>query len=74
MHDDPPDPNTPRQLEDTTRSPDDREQRTPGQLSQSDPEPERATRRPPIWLVVIVLLIAAVIVLHLTGVAGPGSH
>lgn len=51
------------------------EQPTPGLLSQSDPEPGRTTGRPPIWLIMIVaLLIAAVIVLHLSGAVGPGSH
>ena len=52
-----------------------REQPTPGVLSQSDPEPARTTGRPPIWLmIIVVLLLAGVIVLHLTGVVGPGSH
>lgn len=45
-----------------------RQQRTPGVLSQSDPEPERPSRRPPIWLIVIVLLITGVIVMHMAGV------
>jgi hypothetical protein len=45
---------------------------TPGLLSQSDPQPERPTRRPPIWLIVIVLLVAGVILMHVAGV-GP-SH
>lgn len=44
-----------------------RRQQTPGVLSQSDPEPERPSR-PPIWLIVIVLLIAGVIVMHMAGV------
>ena len=44
-------------------------------LSQSDPEPERTTSRAPIWLVVIiVLLVTGFVVLHLTGVVGPGTH
>lgn len=48
---------------------------TPGLLSQSDPEPEASTGRPPLWLVVmIVLLVTGFVVLHLTGVLGPGSH
>jgi hypothetical protein len=44
----------------------------PRALSQSDPEPARSTRRPPIWLIVVVLLLAGIIVMHLAGV-GP-SH
>lgn len=47
-----------------------REQPTPGLLSQSDPDPARPTRRPPIWLIVIVLLLVGFIALHLAG----GSH
>jgi hypothetical protein len=51
------------------------EEATPGLLSQSDPDPGPRTGRPPIWLIVIVVLIlAAMIVLHLTGAVGPGSH
>ena len=51
------------------------DQPTPGLLSQSDPESAHATGRPPIWLmIIVVLLLAGVIVLHLTGVVGPGSH
>jgi hypothetical protein len=48
----------------------------PRLLSQSDPPSDaRAGRRPPILLIIIVvLLIAAAVVLHLAGVAGPGSH
>jgi hypothetical protein len=42
-------------------------------LSDNDPAPDR--RRPPIaLLVVIATLVLAVVVLHLTGVIGPGSH
>jgi hypothetical protein len=43
-----------------------------GLLSQSDPEPARSTRRPPLWLIVVVLLLAGIIVMHVAGV-GP-SH
>lgn len=51
------------------------EQPTSGPLSRSDPEPPRTTGRPPIWLIIIaMLLLAAVIVLHVTGAVGPGSH
>ena len=48
----------------------------PRQLSHSDPPSNaRAGNRPPIVLIVIVvLLITGVVVLHLTGVVGPGSH
>ena len=46
----------------------------PGRLSQTDPEPEPSARRP-LWLVVvIVLLVTGFVVLHLTGVFGPGAH
>jgi hypothetical protein len=47
--------------------PEQREPHTPGQLSASDPEPERPSRRPPIWLIVIVLLLVGFIALHLAG-------
>ena len=51
------------------------EQPVPGLLSQSDPEPARTSGRPPLWLMIlVVLLLAAVIVLHLSGAVGPGSH
>lgn len=47
----------------------------PRPLSHSDPEPEAATGRVPLWLgVVIVLLVTGFVVLHLTGVFGPGAH
>jgi hypothetical protein len=48
---------------------------TPGPLSYSDPEPEASAGRVPLWLVVvIVLLVTGFVVLHLTGVFGPGTH
>lgn len=49
---------------------------TPGGLSEHDPATDgRAPNRTPLLLViVIVLLVTAVVVLHLTGVLGPGSH
>jgi hypothetical protein len=45
-------------------------------LSQSDPPGDaRAGRRTPILLIIIVaLLVTAVVVLHLAGVVGHGSH
>jgi hypothetical protein len=47
----------------------------PSLLSQSDPPPDTGSTRPPLLLVVaIVLVVTAVVVLHLTGVLGPGSH
>jgi hypothetical protein len=51
-------------------------QRRPGVLSEHDPPADSATtRRPPLLLViVVVLIVTAVVVLHLTGVLGPGSH
>jgi hypothetical protein len=49
-----------------------REQPRPGRLSQSDPEPARSTRRPPIWLIIIAVLLVAVVVMHLAG--GKGLH
>lgn len=43
--------------------------------SQPDSERESSSDRPPIWLVVVViLLVAGFVALHLTGVVGPGSH
>jgi hypothetical protein len=75
MHETPDHSNTPTSIEDTGRSPDQPEQRRAGLLSQSDPEPERSTGRPPIWLILIIaLLVTGFVVLHLTGVFGPGSH
>ncbi len=51
------------------------ERTKPGLLSHSDPEPDASTGRPPLWLVVvIVLLVTGFVVLHLTGVLGPGAH
>jgi hypothetical protein len=47
--------------------PEQRAQHSPGLLSQSDPEPGRPTRRPPVWLIIIVLLIAGVILMHAAG-------
>jgi hypothetical protein len=51
-------------------------ERKPGLLSQSDPQPDASGRkRPPVALViVVVLLVTGFVVLHLTGVVGPGAH
>jgi hypothetical protein len=47
----------------------------PGILSHSDPEPGASAGRAPLWLVaVIVLLVTGFVVLHVTGVFGPGAH
>jgi hypothetical protein len=48
----------------------------PGALSKHDPPTHSPTaRRPPLLLaIILVLLVSAVVVLHLTGVLGPGSH
>ena len=48
----------------------------PGALSKHDaPTDSATTRRPSLLLVVIVVLaVTALVVLHLTGVLGPGSH
>jgi hypothetical protein len=46
----------------------------PARLSQSDPEPDNSGRPPLLLVIGIVLLVAAFVVLHLTGVLGPGSH
>jgi hypothetical protein len=47
----------------------------PGLLSESDPEPETSAGRPPLWLVVVVvLLVTGFVLLHVTGVLGPGAH
>jgi hypothetical protein len=41
-------------------------------LSENDPEPAGRSG-PPVWLVaVIVVVVFALVVLHLTGVVGPG--
>lgn len=52
------------------------EQRRPGALSERDPPTDSAsTNRPRLLLVIaVVLLVTAVVVLHLTGMFGPGSH
>jgi hypothetical protein len=57
------------------------DQPAPGQpgpraLSKHDPPTDSATtRRPPLLVgIILVLLVTAVVVLHLTGVLGPGSH
>jgi hypothetical protein len=45
------------------------------ELSENDPAPEDRRGRPPIALLVaIAALVIAVLVLHLTGVIGPGTH
>jgi hypothetical protein len=52
------------------------EHRGPRALSEHDPPTDgAATNRPPLPIVIaVVLLVTAVVVLHLTGVLGPGSH
>jgi hypothetical protein len=49
---------------------------TPRALSEHDPSPGApAGRRPPVLLIiVVVLVVTGFVVLHLTGVVGPGSH
>jgi hypothetical protein len=47
--------------------PEQREEHGPRLLSQSDPEPERPSRRPPFWLIVLVLLVVGFLALHLAG-------
>lgn len=48
----------------------------PRPLSQHDPPPDPATRnRAPLLVIVIVLVVVTgLVVLHLTGVVGAGSH
>jgi hypothetical protein len=48
----------------------------PRPLSEHDPQPDDATgRRVPVLLIIIVVLaVTGFVVLHLTGVVGPGSH
>jgi hypothetical protein len=48
----------------------------PRALSERDPPAESAGRKGPTILLVIaiVLLVTAAVVLHLSGVVGPGSH
>ena len=47
----------------------------PRVLSQSDPTPESARGRPPLWLIIIVvLLVTGFVVLHLTGAVGGGAQ
>jgi hypothetical protein len=42
-------------------------------LSENDPEPDAGRGGPPVWLVAIVVIVVfALVVLHLTGVVGPG--
>ena len=73
MHQTPTDHTTTSEHEGTSSKQD--PPRTPGLLSQSDPEPERSTSRAPIWLIIlIVLLVTGFVILHLTGAVGPAMH
>jgi hypothetical protein len=75
MHEAPDRSETPTPVEGARASPEQRGHPGQGLLSQSDPEPERSAGRPPIWLIIIfVALVGGFVVLHLTGVFGPGSH
>jgi hypothetical protein len=57
------------------RPPEQRAHTGHGELSQSDPEPQGSIGRPPIWLIIVfVVLVGGFVVLHLAGVFGPGSH
>lgn len=67
MHEAPDHSNAPIQVTDTSRSSEQRERPGPGLLSQSDPEPTRSSRRPPAWLLLVVLLVIAFAALHLSG-------
>ena len=75
MHESTPNRDTPTRGEDQNSSSQHQAQQRPRALSQSDPEPDRTTRRTAIWLVIaLVIVVSAFVVLHLTGVAGPGMH
>ena len=44
-------------------------------LSEHDPPREAARSRAPVLLIIVVaLLVTGFVVLHLTGIVGPGSH
>lgn len=75
MHEAPDHSKTQTPVENTGRSPEQREHPEPGLLSQNDSEPQGSIGRPPIWLIIVfVLLVGGFVVLHLTGVVGPSSH
>lgn len=47
----------------------------PSGLSAHDPAPDTATSRSPVLLIiVVVLVVTGFVVLHLTGIVGPGAH
>jgi hypothetical protein len=52
------------------------EHNKPRPLSEHDPPPDAASggRTPVLLIIVVVLVVTGFVLLHLTGVVGPGSH